>query len=254
MLSYDIWCSLRVNLRRRFEKLFPKSAHIIDRMRGAIPKMHIKNHIEACQQLWAFNYLQYSGETYGEMIETTWAENNQAGGSTKEMNAGHRHDTIAHLANFWNYVKESKLGEYETRYDFPAQITHPSLCASSDKSLLRAYIKNVGVLMEREVKFDAYTRTIEEKVSEWVKIDTQPFTNDNGKVISPYEVSSKNRASLFNCSTVIWVSQHNEGPPTQKRAYEKFVEEEKSNELAGKAYLAGVSQFINSGLNIEKDQ
>lgn len=56
--------------------------------------MHIKGHILYCQLLWSFNYLPYSGETCGEMIETGWAENNQTAGSTKEMNEGHRHDAL----------------------------------------------------------------------------------------------------------------------------------------------------------------
>ena len=69
-LSYDIWCSYHVNLKKRFAKFFPRAASLLDRLQGAIPKMHVKNHIEACQLLWAFNYLQGSGETCGEQIET----------------------------------------------------------------------------------------------------------------------------------------------------------------------------------------
>jgi hypothetical protein len=79
-------------------------------MRGAIPKMHIKNHIEACQLLWAFNYLEHSGETCGELIETGWSEGNQAAGSTKEMNAGHRHDILDEYHGYWNWTKTHKLG------------------------------------------------------------------------------------------------------------------------------------------------
>jgi hypothetical protein len=105
MLSYDIWCSYSKKLKARFAKKFPSSAAILEKMRGAIPKMHVKNHIEACQHLWAFNFIRHSGETYGEMIETAWAENNQAAGSTKEMNDGHRHDTLDDLTNFWNWCK-----------------------------------------------------------------------------------------------------------------------------------------------------
>ncbi|KJA15196.1 hypothetical protein HYPSUDRAFT_149455 [Hypholoma sublateritium FD-334 SS-4] len=112
MLSYDIWCSYHVNLKKRFAKYFPKMAHLIDKMRGAIPKMHVKNHIEACQLLWAFNYIKFSGETYGEKIESSWGEGNQAAGSTKEMNDGHRHDALDDYHGYWNWCKLHKLCEY----------------------------------------------------------------------------------------------------------------------------------------------
>jgi hypothetical protein len=112
MLCYDIWCSYNINLKKRFTKYFPKMAHLIDKMRGAVPKMHIKNHVEACQLLWAFNYIECSGETYGEKIESSWGEGNQAAGSTKEMNDGHRHDMLDDYNGYWNWCKLHKLREY----------------------------------------------------------------------------------------------------------------------------------------------
>jgi hypothetical protein len=110
MLSYDIWCQYSINLKKRFEKYFPKVAALLSRTRGAIPKMHIKNHKLLCQVLWAFNYLQYSGETYGEYIESGWSEQNQAAGSTKEQNDGHRHDSIDDFCGFWNWTKFHGIG------------------------------------------------------------------------------------------------------------------------------------------------
>ena len=76
--------------------------------------MHVKNHIEACQLLWAFNYIDFSGETYGEKIESSWSEGNQAAGSTKEMNDGHRHDALDDYHGYWNWCKLYKLGEYSS--------------------------------------------------------------------------------------------------------------------------------------------
>ena len=55
--------------------------------------------------LWAFKYIKYSGETYGEMIETSWAEQNQTAGSTKEQNGSHRHDTLNDFFGYWNWTK-----------------------------------------------------------------------------------------------------------------------------------------------------
>jgi hypothetical protein len=50
------------------------------------------------------------GRTDGERIEGTWGEAKQAGGMTKEMNAGHRHDTLNDFFNDWNWVKAQNLG------------------------------------------------------------------------------------------------------------------------------------------------
>jgi hypothetical protein len=96
----------------RVIELFPSMASIIDKIEGAIPKMHILNHIERCQMEWNMNWLRYCGFTVGEMIETGWAVHNLTAGSTKEMNAGHRHDVVDDTSNHWNWEKMITLGAY----------------------------------------------------------------------------------------------------------------------------------------------
>lgn len=110
MVTYDIWCQFSVKLKERFAKSFPHLMPLIDCLRGAIPKMHIHNHIAACQLIWALNFIKYSAETYGEAIESGWAEQNESSGSTKEMNAGHRHDSLDDIFGFWNWLKLTSLG------------------------------------------------------------------------------------------------------------------------------------------------
>ncbi|TFK58985.1 hypothetical protein BDN72DRAFT_781357, partial [Pluteus cervinus] len=46
----------------------------------------------------------------GEKIETSWAEQNQSAGSTKQQNAGHRHDSLDDIFGFWNWNKLITLG------------------------------------------------------------------------------------------------------------------------------------------------
>ncbi|TFK59992.1 hypothetical protein BDN72DRAFT_722176, partial [Pluteus cervinus] len=105
MVSYDIWCQYHINLSKRVEKHFPEHVPILSHIRGAVPKMHVKGHVEECQLRWSFNYLPNSGETCGEKIETGWAEQNQSAGSTKQQNAGHRHDSLDDIFGFWNWNK-----------------------------------------------------------------------------------------------------------------------------------------------------
>jgi hypothetical protein len=92
-------------------------ADIIAKIRGAIPKMHIHNHIERCQFEWNLNWLCYVAFTVGEMIETGWAEHNLTAGSTKEMNAGHRHDVVDDTSNHWNWDKTVGLSAPFSRSD-----------------------------------------------------------------------------------------------------------------------------------------
>ncbi|TFK59993.1 hypothetical protein BDN72DRAFT_864703, partial [Pluteus cervinus] len=63
MVSYDIWCQYHINLAKRVEKHFPEHIPTLPHIRGAVPKMHVKGHIEECQLRWSFNYLPNSGET-----------------------------------------------------------------------------------------------------------------------------------------------------------------------------------------------
>lgn len=101
-----------INLEKRFRERF--SALQVDQVKklsGAIPSMHVHNHIEKCQYLHAFKYLKHSGTTHGEKIESGWAEGNQTGGSTKEMNDGHRHDTLDDFHNYHNWGKVLDLSK-----------------------------------------------------------------------------------------------------------------------------------------------
>lgn len=142
MLSYDIWCQYSVNIQKRFEKWFPEASRLLPCIRGAIPKMHIKNHIASCQQLWAFNYIKYSGETWGENIEGGWAEQNQAAGSTKEQNDGHRHDTLDEFFGFWNWTKLHQIGEL--------LYFHDQVLMLPDSFYLVPHVRNLYKDLEKE--------------------------------------------------------------------------------------------------------
>ncbi|KAJ3520759.1 hypothetical protein NMY22_g12606 [Coprinellus aureogranulatus] len=165
MMSYDIWCSYSVNLQKRFRETFPESAELIEKMRGAVPKMHIKNHIVACQQLWAFNYLRHSGETCGELIETSWADLNQASGSTKEMNDGNRHDTIEDFVQFRNFRKSQAIAEDTAEH----------------------YTETLSNLAVRTDAFNRFNSRFDAKLIEQWSAMKEPYKDSKGKVHSPYE-------------------------------------------------------------------
>jgi hypothetical protein len=112
MLSYDIWCQYSIKLQERLAARFPHLAHIYSKLRGAIPKMHIHGHGESCQYYHSFTFTPHSGMTCGEGIESAWAEQNHAAGSTKEQSTGHRQDTLDDFNGYWNWVKVHQLCKY----------------------------------------------------------------------------------------------------------------------------------------------
>lgn len=109
-LTYDINCQYGIKLVKRFEEHFPHLAHIAERLTLLIGKMHLRGHKEDCQYRYSLNYTESCGRVSGEAIEGSWGEAKQAGGSTKEMNHGHRHDTLTDFQNDWNMKKLQDLG------------------------------------------------------------------------------------------------------------------------------------------------
>lgn len=111
MLSYDVWCQFTINLLKRSHERFLSMAEIIEHVHGTIPSAHIHRHLLVCQLIWAFKYIMYSSEMYGELIETSWAEQNQTAGSTKEQNDGHQHDTLDDFCGYWNWTKLHQMSK-----------------------------------------------------------------------------------------------------------------------------------------------
>ena len=60
----------------------------------AIPSWHINGHGPDCQANFGLSYIDGVGRTCGEEVETSWAQSNSLGTSTREMGAGVRHETL----------------------------------------------------------------------------------------------------------------------------------------------------------------
>jgi hypothetical protein len=109
--SYDCNCQYCVNLVKQFEKQFPDIIHLVKRMRHAIPALHVQGHREDCMCLFGTAYIESIGHFHGETAEHYWPEANQLGPQTRQMNRGHRHDTLIDHHNDWNWKKTMSLGE-----------------------------------------------------------------------------------------------------------------------------------------------
>ncbi|KAF5344859.1 hypothetical protein D9756_011191 [Leucocoprinus leucothites] len=156
MLSYDIWCQYHINLPKRFSVNFRYLEKTVTEMRGAVPKMHIHGHNWECQIEHSFFYKPYSGMTCGEGIESTWSEQNHAASSTKELNEGHRHDTLDDFNGYWNWCKAVKIGL--------------SLSAQAKR-----WHKE---LQDHQAAFDSFTAAVPQEVlAEWKTLTAAVKTN-----------------------------------------------------------------------------
>lgn len=111
LLTYDVACQYYVKLRERFAANFPSLVDIIDILHVLVPKLHLDGHQQSCKIRFSLNYFQGAGRSHGEGIEASWAESKQSGGSTRQMNHGHRHDTLNDFHNYWNWNKVQGMGE-----------------------------------------------------------------------------------------------------------------------------------------------
>ncbi|TDL13547.1 hypothetical protein BD410DRAFT_735213, partial [Rickenella mellea] len=109
--TYDVGCQYRIHLTKRWIERFPERYELIKRIVVKVPRMHIEVHKDDCKLQHALGYTCGAGLSHGETVEHPWAENNQAGAMTREMNRGARHDKLNDLHAFWNWLKVQKMGK-----------------------------------------------------------------------------------------------------------------------------------------------
>jgi hypothetical protein len=95
VLSYDIGCQWSKNLLHRMRDL-PESLQLDPavKVEVGIPTWHVNGHGDDCKANFSLGYMHGVGRTCGEDVETTWAQTNSLGTSTREMGPGARHETL----------------------------------------------------------------------------------------------------------------------------------------------------------------
>ena len=79
-------------------------------MTWLIPLLHVQNHKDNCTYLFSSAYAEGAGHFHGETAEMPWVELNQLAPQTRQMNNGHRQDTIIDHQSHWNWAKTSNMG------------------------------------------------------------------------------------------------------------------------------------------------
>jgi hypothetical protein len=109
VVSYDCACQYCVNARKRFAEFLPDVAPIIERARWAVPALHVQGHKEDCMYAFSTAYMEGVGHFHGETAEHYWPEANQLGPHVRQMNTGHRQDTLDDHHGDWNWKKTMNL-------------------------------------------------------------------------------------------------------------------------------------------------
>ncbi|KAF8878036.1 hypothetical protein CPB84DRAFT_1852501 [Gymnopilus junonius] len=111
LISYDVSCAYSVHILERFLKTAQLSdvSDVIWAARWLIPLVHVQNHKDDCMYCFSSAYTPNAGHFHGETAEHFWPTGNQLGGQTRQMNAGHCHDTLIDHFGDWNYKKSVNL-------------------------------------------------------------------------------------------------------------------------------------------------
>ncbi|KAJ7936326.1 hypothetical protein B0H13DRAFT_1853393 [Mycena leptocephala] len=109
--TYDIACEYFINLEKRFQKSFPDLVPMVKRMRWGVPALHVQGHQDSCTYLFGTAYMECVGHFHGETAEQYWPEANQLGPHVRQMNNGHRQDTMINHHGDWNHKKTMDIAE-----------------------------------------------------------------------------------------------------------------------------------------------
>ncbi|KAF7327107.1 CxC2 domain-containing protein [Mycena kentingensis (nom. inval.)] len=107
--TYDIACAYIIHLLDRFKVHFPDLVDQVQKMRWGIPALHVQGHKDSCTYMFGTAYMECVGHFYGETAEQYWPEANQLGALIRQMNSGHRHDTLIFHHGDWNWKKTVKI-------------------------------------------------------------------------------------------------------------------------------------------------
>ncbi|KAJ7152450.1 hypothetical protein C8R46DRAFT_1302833 [Mycena filopes] len=76
---------------------------------GGVPALHVQGHQDSCTYLFGTAYMECVGHFHGESAEQYWPESNQLGPHVRQMNNGHRQDTMIFHHGDWNYKKTMQI-------------------------------------------------------------------------------------------------------------------------------------------------
>lgn len=176
--SYDLWCIWIKNFHHRLEKnsdFFddPKLLELLESAVGAIPQVHIDGHGDDCKKKYHYAYTRFVAMTIGELVETPWAVEKLTGGSTRQMNDGHRSDTLDDFHGFWNWLKLQRFGASNSSRSLVHWVSNVHALGDS---LKLKYMKAVLMLKKLQGPHDEFSSSFDDEiVTEWRLLYDKPL-------------------------------------------------------------------------------
>ncbi|KAJ7664648.1 hypothetical protein DFH06DRAFT_1392447 [Mycena polygramma] len=162
--TYDIACEYFVNLEEHFTKNFPDLVPKIKPMRWGVPALHVQGHQDSCTYLFGTAYMECVGHFHGETAEQYWPEANQLGPHVRQMNNGHRQDTMITHHGDWNHKKTMDIA------------------ASLAEDLAAAKVKYI----EKRNHFIALSASFCDRIKKWQKM-ARTSTKIGKEAVSVYK-------------------------------------------------------------------
>ncbi|KAJ7016353.1 hypothetical protein C8F04DRAFT_1202415 [Mycena alexandri] len=200
--TYDIACEYFVNLEKRFKAHFPDQGHQ-----------------DSCTYLFGTAYMECIGHFHGETAEHYWPEANQLGPHVRQMNLGHRQDTIINHHGDWNHKKTMKLA---------------SALAEDIQEAKQKYLLNIS---------------FKDRVPEWRKM-SRAVSKVGKDAVSVYKHHTMKGISPSPLRTY-QLTRHQ--VPSQQAIYDKMIAEE-SNFGSTLIPKNKIAQFLEHGLRIQESQ
>ncbi|KAJ7131849.1 hypothetical protein C8R43DRAFT_956812 [Mycena crocata] len=214
--SYDCNCQFCVNVGTRFGRSeLSKVKALIQIFRWSIPFVHVKGHKADCEYLFSCAYKQCAAHFHGETAEYYWPALNQIGGFIRQMNPGHRHDTIIDCHGDWNWGKKSNAGR---------------LLAKQLADALELYEANTE-------HFISLSKLHADKVAEWKSRDRSPPVKQKGKDVESVYRHKQSKV------------------PSQVTIYDAMLAEEADTNFISKVEPQGsLAALLHEGILIQDDQ
>ncbi|KAK7035593.1 hypothetical protein R3P38DRAFT_3183388 [Favolaschia claudopus] len=220
VLSYDAMCQYSVHIVDRF-KANPELqdlAPVIARMRFSIPALHVTGHQDGCMYAYSTAYMLATAHFHGETAEFYWPRLNQLGPIVRQMNGGHRHDTVINAHSDWNWKKMAK----------------------SITLLVRELQTGEQLRDEHRKVFLglSFTHAARVEAEEWLTVDRTPDKRKMSDVRSVYRMSASK-------------------VPSQNSIYKKLLSDEALVQNAGAQIDSRkdtVAYILNEGIRIQAIQ
>ncbi|KAF8803122.1 hypothetical protein BYT27DRAFT_7226149 [Phlegmacium glaucopus] len=174
IFSYDNVCGYSVNAVERFLEHFPKEAEFIKRTRWLIPFLHVQNHKDNCTYRFLCAYTECACHFQGETAEMTWVELNQLAPQTRQMNNGHRQDTIIDHHSHWNWMKTLNMVS----------------------QLFNDLIRTRDLFDQKHTTFKILCAVYADKISEWNSLDRHKRRLE-GKEIAHFSTPVPSQSRVF---------------------------------------------------------